>query len=546
MVPHETAPTSVHPGEHTTSSPASRASTRVHNRLPFGADLGDDGLVGSSDLDDVTRLRLERDLYLGLLCLTSESVLEPFLRQALDLLLRTAGASQGYIEVFSESEHGGWWTAAGCSDEELEAIRSAVSRGIIAEATASGRTVMTPSALLDPRFRDLGSVRRSRIEAVVCAPIGDPPVGVVYLQGRTLPGTFSEEDLARANLFGRHLAPLVHQLVDRQREADATVEVRKKIDAKDIVGRSTAVERLLGEVALVAPLEVSVLLTGDTGTGKTHLARVIHMNSPRRGRALVELNCATIPEPLMESELFGALAGSHSTASQRVEGKVAAAEGGTLVLDEIAELSISAQAKLLQLLQTKEYYPLGASRPRVADVRLIAATNVDLKAAVEQRRFREDLFYRLQVLPIRLPSLSERREDLELLGQHFCEAAQRKHGLRRVELSLGALRAIRNAPWKGNVRELSHVLEAATIRAAGRDLPYVEASHLFGSNEPSPERNETPLTFQEETARFQAELLRSTLAATGYNIAATARRLDLARTHVYNLIRTFGLARDGS
>jgi Nif-specific regulatory protein len=503
-----------------------------------------------ADLDDVARLRLERDLYLGLLGLNAKTALDPFLREALDLMLRVAGASQGYLEIFCD-EGAGWWTAAGCSDEELEAIRSAVSRGIIAEAVASGSAVVTPSALLDPRFKERGSVRRSRIEAVLCAPIGaEPPLGVLYLQGRTLPGMFSEEDLARAELFGRQLAPLVHRLTDRQRaeqETDATAAIRQKLEAKEIVGRSVAVERLLREVALVAPLDVSVLLTGDTGTGKSHLARVIHINSARRGRALVELNCATIPEPLMESELFGAMPGAHSTASHKIEGKVAAAEGGTLVLDEIAELSVSAQAKLLQLLQTKEYYPLGASRPRTADVRLIAATNVDLKAAVEQRRFREDLFYRLQVLPIRLPSLSERREDVELLARHFCDLAQRTHGLRRVELSPGALRAIRSATFRGNVRELAHVVEAGTIRAAGHDLAQVEASHLFGTAAPaSPERDETPLTFQEETHRFQADLLKGTLEATGYNIAATARRLDLTRSHVYNLIRSFGLARDRS
>ncbi len=489
------------------------------------------------------RVRSERDLYLGLLGLNAETELEPFLRRALALLLEIAGASQGYLEVFSETD-AGWWTAAGCSDEELGVIRAAVSRGIIAEATASGRAVVTPSALLDPRFRDLGSVRRSRIEAVLCAPIGaDPPAGVVYLQGRTVPGPFSEEDLERAAIFGRQLAPLVHRLFDGVRPVDATIEVRKKIQANEIVGQGAAIERLLREVALVAPLDVGVLLTGETGTGKSHLARVIHMNSARRGKPLVELNCATIPEPLMESELFGALPGAHSTAAHRIEGKVAAAEGGTLVLDEIAELSISAQAKLLQLLQTKEYYPLGAPRPRAADVRLIAATNVDLKAAVEQRRFRDDLFYRLQVLPIRLPSLSERRDDIDLLAKHFCELAQRTHGLRRVDLSLGALRAARAAPFRGNVRELAHVVEAGTIRAAAEDVPQVEASHLFGSSAPSSEKDGACRTFQEETRRFQAELLRATLDATGFNIAATARRLDLARSHVYNLIRAFGIER---
>jgi Nif-specific regulatory protein len=303
---------------------------------------------------------------------------------------------------------------------------------------------------------------------------------------------------------------------------------------------------LLREVALVAPLDVSVLLTGDTGTGKSLLGRVIHLNSPRRSHPLVELNCATIPEPLMESELFGAMPGAHSTASHRVDGKIAAAENGTLVLDEITELSISAQAKLLQLLQTKEYYPLGSARPKTADIRLIAATNVDLKAQVEQRLFREDLFYRLQVLPIRVPCLAERRDDVELLARHFCELAQKTHGLRRVELSPGAIRTLRATTFRGNVRELSHLIEAGTIRAAGQDVSQVEAAHLFPPREPG--REEAPAdelrTFQEETRAFQTQLLRHTLESNGWNIAATARQLDLTRSHVYNLIRSFGLARD--
>ncbi|HVW23909.1 MAG TPA: sigma-54-dependent Fis family transcriptional regulator [Polyangiaceae bacterium] len=495
---------------------------------------------------DAQRLRLERDLYRGLLALDGRTSLAPFLNEALTLMLGVAGASQGYLEIFSEGDDPGWWTAAGISDDELDVIRSMVSRGIIAEAIASETAVVTPSALLDPRFRDLGSVRRSRIEAVLCAPIGSaPPAGVLYLQGRTRAGTYSEEDLACAEIFGRHLAPLVHRLFLRAREEpDATQSIRDKLEASDIVGRSAAIERLLREVALVAPLDVSVLLTGETGTGKSHLARVIHVNGARRHGPLVELNCATIPEPLMESELFGAMPGAHSTASHKMEGRIAAAEGGTLVLDEITELSISAQAKLLQVLQTKEYFPLGSSKPRLANVRLIAATNVDLRAAVEERRFREDLYYRLAVVPIRLPSLAERREDIELLARHFCELSRQRHGLRHVELSLGALRALRAASFRGNLRELGHIVEAGTIRAAAQDVPQVEAAHLFGNQEASAASTErAPLTFQEETRRFQAELLQSTLEATNYNIAATARRLDVTRSHVYNLIRSFGLGR---
>src|SRR5690606_16456796 len=154
-------------------------------------------------------------------------------------------------------------------------------------------------------------------------------------------------------------------------------------------------------------LDVSLMITGETGTGKSQLARVIHKNSPRCSGPFIEVNCAAIPETLMESELFGAAPGAHSTATSRVEGKVAGAEGGTLFLDEIAELPFSAQAKLLQLLQTKEYYPLGSTRVVRADVRVIAATNADLVAQIEQQRFRKDLYYRLDVLPIKMPSLRE-------------------------------------------------------------------------------------------------------------------------------------------
>jgi Nif-specific regulatory protein len=360
---------------------------------------------------------------------------------------------------------------------------------------------------------------------------------------------FSEEDLARAEMFGAQLAPLVHHLTDRHRaeqETDATAEVRQKLSAADILGRSQAVAQLLREVALVAPLDVSVLITGETGTGKSQLARTIHMNGPRRSRPLVELNCATIPEPLMESELFGALQGAHSTATHRMEGKIAVAEGGTLVLDEVAELSVTAQAKLLQLLQTREYYPLGAPRPRIANIRLIATTNVDLRAAVEEKRFREDLFYRLQVLPIRVPSLAERREDVELLARHFCAQAQKTHGLPRVDLSPGALRYLRNTPFRGNVRELAHVIEAGTIRAAGHGLPQVEAAHFGATPERTRNTGRAQLSFQEETQRFQADLLQEALDAAGWNVAAAARRLDLTRSHIYNLVRSFGLTRGRS
>ena len=438
------------------------------------------GSIGNSDYE---RLRQERDLYVGLLGLSDREHPEPFLDEALGLIVRVLGADQGYLEVFDPNEGPTWWRAAGCSDEQVELIRTIVSRGIIQEALAQGDAVVCPSAILDPRFRDRPSVQASQIEAVLCVPIvQSAPIGVLYLQGRRAGGSFSESEVDRARACARHLGPLVEGLFirSRQRQADEVAPFRARLRIDEVVGVSASLAKVLREVELVAPLDVAVLITGDTGTGKTQLARVIHDNGRRRSRRFVEINCSAIPENLVESELFGALPGAHSTATHRIEGRVAAAEGGTLFLDEVAELSLSAQAKLLQFLHTKEYYPLGASTSRTADVRIIAATNGDLDERVRERRFRSDLFYRLQVLSVRMPALSERREDIAALARHLCAHAQRSHGLPERELSPGAIRAIEVSEWRGNVRELSHAVEAAAIRAAGEGAKSVEATTSSG------------------------------------------------------------------
>lgn len=500
---------------------------------------------------DRRTVRAECELCFRLLNLSHIAEVVPLLRNALELIVEVTQAQQGYLELHQDgagnaTEH--WWMAHGLSAEQIQGVRSAISRGIIAEALATGRQVVTPSALLDPRFSDRDSVRLGRIEAVLCAPIGeDPPRGVVYLQGRAAPGMFSEDDQARVAVFARHLAPLLDRLLAQQGEqriADPTKSLRESLRLDGIVGRSAALAAVLRQVVLVAPLDVNVLLTGESGTGKSQLARAIHDNGPRAGRPFVEVNCGAIPENLVESELFGALAGAHSTATHRMDGKVAAAEHGTLFLDEVGDLCLAAQAKLLQLLQSKVYYPLGSAKPVSADVRVIAATNTDLQRAVAERRFREDLFYRLQVLPVRVPSLAERREDIAELIAFFSGATSQRHGLPRLEFSRNAIRAAEAAEWPGNVRQLAHAVEAAVIRAASDRSMQVERAHLFpDESEPSAESDQ-PLTFQEATRRFQTQLLRDALGETGWHIMETARRLDLARSHIYNLIRAFGLERE--
>lgn len=489
----------------------------------------------------------ERDFYRKLLDLGECVELEPFVADVLALIVEMSRCSKGYIELYNEyagpSEQSLVISRSHASGDE-ESFRSAVSQGVITEVIAT-RTSLNTLARDDPKFSDRRSVRERNIGAVLCTPLGgDPPIGVLYLQDRKVPGLFTAEDQARAEMFARHLTPLVDRLLLRRRMrllTDPTAPFRCHLVADEVIGRSPALAQLLEDVSLVAGLDVSVLLSGESGTGKTQIARVLHQSGRRRSGPFIELNCAALPESLVEGELFGSVQGAHSTATKRSEGKIAAAEGGTLFLDEVAELSMAAQATLLQLLQSREYFPLGSPRAIRADVRIIAATNVDLQQAIARRQFRLDLYYRLNVMAIRVPSLRERREDLVELAEYMCRTVCARNRLPPLGLSPGARQRIVAAEWPGNIRELGNVIERAAIRAAGRQLTQIEAHHLFPDAPSTAAAPET--SFQDATRSFQEQLVRQTLEDCGWNVTEAARRLDLSRAHVYNLIGGFGLIR---
>ncbi len=497
-------------------------------------------------VDAMDHTRRERDFYRRLLDLGTQEELEPLLKEALGLIVEFTGARRGYLCLQDHEEVERWATAHGCTEKDIENIRSSISRGIIAAAISKKKTVETVAAFEDPRFQHRRSVRQYRIPAVLCAPVGEgSPLGAVYLQDRHLPGPFTDEDRQHTEFFGKILAPLANRLIERLRykkEGDETRTVREEFRCPGILGHSHALADVLKNACLAAPLDINVLITGHSGTGKTALARAIAHNSPRAGGPFIELNCSAIPPNLVESELFGAEKGAHSMAFSHIPGKVAAAEGGTLFLDEVGELPQDAQAKLLQLLQDKRYFPLGSNKAIDANVRIIAATNADLRDMVKQRKFREDLFHRLQILPIRMPSLSERRDDIPLLAQHFCTKTCQEHGLGALRLSHRAEFVCQEASWPGNVRELGNAVAAAAIRAHGEGSDSVLPRHIFP--EPEDETNGAKrLSFQEETRRFQRRLLQDALEESSWNISKTAQGLGIARSHMYNLMAAHNLER---
>ena len=491
-----------------------------------------------------SRHQLERDLYQKCLALARVEDPGPLLDEALRLLLEIAEARAGYIELRNaRSDDQRWVAAAGVEGEELARIEQRISHGVIAEAIETNEVVHVASALLDDRFSVRESVQLERIEAVLCVPLASSDaIGVVYLQNHMGGGSFSDEDVTCVQTVAEYLSTLTSRVLELQRRRlaeDHTVRARERMRVEGLVGRSSALASVLERLELLAKMDTNVLITGPSGTGKSLFARLLHDNSPRADAPFVALNCAALPEGLVENELFGAERGAHSTAQQPVDGKVAAAENGTLFLDEVGELPLPVQAKVLQLVQNREYYPLGSTRAVHANVRIITATNRDLESELENRAFRKDLYYRIRGVQLRIPALVERREDIPLLVQHFCAQSCERNGLPPLRPSPAALVAAEFFDWPGNVRELASACEEAVVNARLDRSGEIEPRHLFPSNA----SDESP-SFQESRRRWECSYLEQALAKHDWNVAQTARTLQMSRSHLNALIRRCQLRRD--
>jgi formate hydrogenlyase transcriptional activator len=309
---------------------------------------------------------------------------------------------------------------------------------------------------------------------------------------------------------------------------------------EDIVGKSPALRKVLEQVAIVAPTDSTVLLHGETGTGKELVARAIHNLSSRRERAYVRMNCAAIPSGLLESELFGHEKGAFTGALIQRKGRFEVADGGSLFLDEIGDISLELQPKLLRAVQEQEFERLGSTRTIQVNVRLIAATHRDLRAMIRDEKFREDLFYRFSVFPIEIPPLRERREDIPLLVNYFVSKVSGRMGRQIKSIPKRAMEILTNCPWKGNIRELANFIERAVILSRGHELD-VPVSELPTSSEISVAMG-TPSTFRQAESCVIIDALR---AASG-RIAGkggAAERLGLKRTTLQNKIRRLGISK---
>ena len=432
--------------------------------------------------------------------------------------------------------------------EGFQTREAGTGRGALAEVMAEEPDVV---------LMDLYMPEETGLDVLPRIQQAAPGLPVVMMSGKA-----SLSDAVRATRLGafhfieKPLTPeavlvTLRSALELRRARELNRALREELgEGDEMVGRSPAMEAVRALIERVAGTGAPVLVTGESGTGKELAAAAIHRLSRRAEGPFVRVNCAAIPRDLVESELFGHEKGAFTGATERRRGRFELASGGTLLLDEVGDLSAEAQAKLLRALEAGEIERVGGGQPIPVDVRVVSATNRDLRAEVAAGRFREDLFFRLLVIPLHLPPLRERREDVPLLVEHFLARNRARTGLRPPRLAPAAMEALSRHPWPGNVRELANIVERLTILHAGMEVGGTEIRALLagGVAVSTPEsapvyRDDDRRSLNERLDDYERLLLLGALDAADGSVAEAARRLRTDRANLYRRMRKLGIGR---
>jgi two-component system nitrogen regulation response regulator NtrX len=425
-------------------------------------------------------------------------------------------------------------------------VRTAASGGEALEIFPEYRPELT--------FLDVKMARLDGLEVLVRLRQIDPRALVVMISGHGTIETAVEAtrrgayDFLEKPLDTDRILLTVRNALQQRGLAEENKRLRDEVESRyEIVGRSHAIRALLERIETVGPTEARVLITGENGTGKELVARAIHRLSPRVDEPFIEVNCAAIPAELIESELFGHVKGSFTGAFADRSGKFELAHGGTLFLDEIGDMSPAAQAKVLRVLQEGLVTRVGGERPTRVDVRVIAATNKELDREIEAGRFRDDLFFRLNVVPILVPPLRERRDDIPMLIQHFVDRAIDEQRLPRRHFAPAAVELLARTEWPGNVRELRNTVERLLILARGPEVAAADVERLAGS---TPVQGSLPAdilaapTFAAFKETAERSYILAKLRENDWNVSETARVIEMPRSNLYKKIDRFRLVRE--
>ncbi len=387
----------------------------------------------------------------------------------------------------------------------------------------------------------LEAIRRERPDLPVVMISGQATIEMAVRATRSGAVDFLEKPVSAQKLL-----VTVENAVRLRRLEDENRELRRQVGEGELLFRSVTMRRVAEQIEMVAPTESAVCILGETGVGKELVARAIHRTSPRREGPFVQLNCAAVPAELIESELFGHEKGSFTGAISRHIGKFEAAERGTLFLDEIGDMPAPMQAKLLRVLEQREFQRIGSTRVLAADVRVVAATNKDLRRLIAAGQFREDLYHRIYVFPIAVPPLRERLDDVPLLAEHFAREIAQRNNWREARVAPEALERLARYSWPGNVRELRNVVERALILARGGEITSALVDELLGPAPSAAPAASSRYTYRggslkDTLEQVERQVVLDALQSHAYNITQTARALGLERSHLYKKCQQLGI-----
>lgn len=470
--------------------------------------------------------------------------LDQFLEFTVEKAVRIMQSKAGSL-LLLDQEAGDLYfkVATGDKKEELKRFKIKIGEGIAGKVAQTGEPLLISDVKKDPRWnKDISESIGYQTHSIICAPmkVGDEIIGVIEIIDKINGASFVDEDLKILTEFGElaaHAIGNARKIVQVDRE---NRDLKEELAVKyQIVGNSGSMQKIIQEATKVANSTTSTLILGESGTGKELLARLIHRVGLRKDKPLTVLNCAALPESLLEDELFGHEKGAYTGAINKKIGKFELADQGTLFLDEIGEMSPSMQAKLLRVLQEGIFYRVGGNTPVHVNVRIISATNREILKEIEEGKFREDLYYRLNVVTIEMPPLRERKADIPLLAGHFIESFKLERGTPGLIISEEAMEKMIGYNWPGNVRELRNALERAVVMGNGKkvlpeDLPIFDPKTKYPGMQ-------VGFPLEDALNEFKKEFIKLNLKNTGGNRSKAAQVMGIQRTYLSRLITRFGI-----
>ncbi len=442
----------------------------------------------------------------------------------MDLVIEITSADKGFL-ILMEGDTLDIKVARNLKRENISDAVSQLSDSIVAKVVQARRPVIISDAMHDAEFAQAKSVMQLRLSSVICVPLLDRGrlLGLIYVGNDSVIDLFQEQMMKALTVFASQASLIIANalLLDELRVDNRRLHERlEQFRFGEIVGTSPVMQQVFRRVEKIAPTDISVLITGETGTGKELIAREIHNRSPRAGKPFITINCGAIPENLLESELFGHVKGAFTGAVATKQGKFQAADGGTLFLDEVGELQLEPQVKLLRAIQERVVVRVGDTRPESVDIRILAATNRDLEKESAQGRFREDLYYRLNVVNLHLPPLRARGDDIVVVARYLLSRFTREFEARVKGFSPNATVAMRKHAWPGNIRELENRIKKAIVLCD---------STVIGPDDLGLTADVLPaiMNLADAKEKFQREYINEVLALNNGNRTKTARDLGV-------------------